>query len=241
MNVTFTVDASYLIAHTLSSMEDSRFSSKENRKDIVDFQNVAWELSSDSYNFLVGRGASPGMIIEGKLEAIAQGIDSYLKALKATNEFKKIEQQTNDYLQWCQLEWQSNYEKSYGYIQKITRLTLNKDITVYLTHPSLRNGLQFADNKISWGHSEDWPNYTVVYLWHEILHTYFGSSDIEHAVIELIADNGLRAFLNDETPSHDTGHYNLSTLRTDLFPEWEAFLQISNNNVAEWTKQLLDM
>jgi len=69
----------------------------------------------------------------------------------------------------------------------------NRKIDVLVTHPKLKNGVNFARfGVIGWGHSEDWKNYTSVYIWHEILHSYFDKSDLNHTLIELIADNELR-------------------------------------------------
>ena len=124
------------------------------------------------------------------------------------------------------------------HVSEITGLNLNKEIKVYVTHPSLRNGRYWGNNKLSWGHAEDWPNYTVVYLWHEILHSYLGYGDLDHAVIELIADNELRSFLSGKVYPPLLGHENLSKIKNRLLPEWRKCLASDDRDVMKWLEGL---
>lgn len=52
-----------------------------------------------------------------------------------------------------------------------------------------------------WGGLEMWPNYTTIYVWHEIFHSILPgqglkTTDLDHALIQLITDNELNARLN---------------------------------------------
>ena len=57
------------------------------------------------------------------------------------------------------------------------------------------------EKPILWGHKEEYENYTTIYLWHEILHTYFDKTDISHAIIQLITDCELQNRLNGKKSS----------------------------------------
>ena len=93
------------------------------------------------------------------------------------------------------------WKKAFKILEELSGIKL-PDITiqVYLTHPKLKNGMAVDNQTIVWGHPEDWPNYSTVYLCHEIMHilTNLDRSDITHAVIELMADNELRIRLNNK-------------------------------------------
>ena len=55
MELNFLIDENYLIYHTLRSMGPDSFSSQKYKKDVVKFQNLAWKISQNSYNFLIGK------------------------------------------------------------------------------------------------------------------------------------------------------------------------------------------
>ena len=92
---------------------------------------------------------------------------------------------------------------------------------------------------IAWGHNEDWPNYATVYLWHEILHSYLGYSEKEHALIELIADEELRIQLNGgKYPPFVVGHKNLEKMKKKLLPQWRKYLKLKNRNIREFLRKV---
>lgn len=74
----------------------------------------------------------------------------------------------------------------------------------------MRDGRYLGSNEISWGGVNEWENYEIVYIWHEILHDdkLLGTeSDVNHAIIELISDNELRRRLNGDEYNFDQGHH----------------------------------
>jgi hypothetical protein len=245
MKLNFKIDDEYLIAHTLSSIKDSQFSSKENKDDIVNFQNYAWNKSNSSYNFLIGRPYHliyiPGSNVLSKnikknIEVL-ENLPDYLNKLKESKEFIKIKKQVEEYLENCIKQWESNYSKTEKIIKDITGFDLDKNFDVYITHPNLKNGrYNYKQNIISWGHNEDFPNYTTIYLWHEILHSYFKYSELEHAVIELITDNELRKQLNNIDYPPFEGHSDLNKIKKDLLSSWKKYLKKDNKNIKEFIK-----
>ncbi|OGY38623.1 MAG: hypothetical protein A2391_03475 [Candidatus Brennerbacteria bacterium RIFOXYB1_FULL_41_13] len=103
----------------------------------------------------------------------------------------------------------------------------------------MRNGRNLKGNKIVWGHAEEWPNYTMVYLWHEILHEYMDNTDLNHALIELITDYELRHQLGGpDYPPFTTGHEYLQKIEEALLPSWKKYLASDNKNFAEFRKEV---
>lgn len=119
-------------------------------------------------------------------------------------------------------------------MEDITGLQFDESFTVYITHPSMRNGRSWGNNIISWGCKEAWPNYSVVYIWHEILHTYFDRSEKSHALIELITDNELRAQLSGVTYPPFEGHADLAILKKKLLPQWKKYLKSAPRDIKNF-------
>lgn len=229
MKLDFIVDENYLIVHTISNHGPKRFSSDKFKKDIINFQNIAWERSKRSYGVLTG-SPFPGALSD---EEVAN-IPKFINDIKKTEEYKKLYKQTLDYRNWVEKKWQANFKKTLAIMEEITGLQFDKDFTVYITHPSLRNGRNWGDNTISWGCKEEWPNYSIIYLWHEILHAYFEHSEKSHAIIELIADNELRARLNEiEYPPFE-GHKDLLLLKKKLLPRWKKYLKLEQKDIRKF-------
>lgn len=236
IDLNFKIDDDYLIAHTLSNIDSDRFSSTKHRKSIVVFQDYAWRECKPCYNLLVGR-FSAKEFSEGELYKTAKRLPGFLVKLKRSEKYKKIRRQTEDYLQFCKNQWKKNYIVTSKSIRELTGLRLNKKFAVYITHPSLRNGGYKGNNVIEWGHNEDWPNYATVYLWHEILHSYIGWSDKEHAVIELITDEELRTRLNGGKYPPFVGHKNLESTKKKLLPKWKKYLKSDQQNIRDFIKK----
>ena len=228
MKVSFKIKKDYLISHTLLSASNDRFSSKKNRKDIVEFQNYAWKVSKDLYSVIPGRSGADILLDDGglkKYQKMTNRLQSYFRVLSKSKEFKKIHNQTEQYRKFCANQWKKNYKRASEVIKDLTQLKLNDSFTVFITHPSLKNGRNLKANKIVWGHTEDWKNYTSVYIWHEILHSYFDKSDLNHTLIELIADNELRYRLNGTKYPPFEGHEYLLKIKKRMFPNWKKYLK----------------
>lgn len=111
---------------------------------------------------------------------------------------------------------------------------------VFLTHPSLRNGLTVDDTTIAWGHSEDFENYSTVYLAHELLHiaTAHDPSDVTHAIIELATDNETRIRLNGKGEYFEhPGHSYLVEIEKFLSPFWKAYLESGRKDFSDFIEE----
>lgn len=238
MKLRFLIDENYLIYHTLKSIYPDSFSSKRSQKDIVKFQNLAWTTSEESYNFLIGRN-TPNQLSDANIKKLVSDLPKFINRLKTSCEFQKILKQTKIYLSKCEAQWNKNHENTSRYIKEITALRLDKEFGVYITHPSLKEGNYIGKNQITWGHTEEWPNYITVYLWHEILHSYFGNSDVEHTIIELIADEELRCLLNKEKYPPFVGHKHLEKIKRTILPQWKEYLNSEDKDIKKFTKRTI--
>jgi len=221
----------------LSNIGKDRLSSMKYKKDIEAFQNYAWRKCKPCYNLLVGRLSATEMVNGGLWKTIKQS-PKFLKELKRSKQYKKIYQQTEEYLKFCKNQWNENYHFTSKVINELTKLKLNKKFTIYITHPGLKNGSYKGGNTIAWGHNEDWPNYATVYLWHEILHSYMSYTDKEHAVIELITDEELRTRLNGGTYPPFVGHKHLEPIKKKLLSNWRKYLNSNKKNIKEFMKEI---
>lgn len=239
MKLNFVIDKNYLIGHTLSCMGSARFSSDKNKKDIIDFQNYAYKKSKKYYNFLTNRlKFFPNELTKKNLRLFTEELFDFLEKLSCSEKFKKIYSQTEKYLEFCEDQWDENYQETQQIIRDLTGFNLNKKFVIYITHPGLKNGKYMGENKIAWGHNEDWNNYTTVYLWHEILHSYFDSSDLNHALIELIADEELRSQLNDSKYPPFIGHEYLESIKKKLLPRWRKYLKLDKKSILKFRRDI---
>jgi len=198
----------------------------------VDLQNKLWDkyrlgyqlLQGNSYNVFINETSED--VLEKATEEVKLIMEEGMKSV----EFAKLLQNAQEYKKWLESEWLLNKKKVEKELKEILRTDLPKDtFTVYVMGNLVNIGRHLEDHKIAWGHKEDWPNYSLVYLAHEYLHSMFSRSDLDHAAIELIADNELRIRLNQEGEyftcgGKDVGHEYLRELEKSMLPAWRAYL-----------------
>ena len=126
-------------------------------------------------------------------------LEKIYKEILKSKEFKKLLSETEKYKDFVEKQWKKNEKFVLEYFKDTLGLKIPKDkITIYIFHPKSFNGHANSEKKtIKWGHSEDWKNYSTVYLAHEILHIIVNdTSENMHAIIQLATDNELRIRLN---------------------------------------------
>ncbi len=243
IDLKFIVNDDYIISHTLSYTGYEKFSSNKHRETLGNFSQLAWEECKTCYSLLAGRLANKTMVKSNskemvkKLNHCVEHIEEYLNFLKNSDEYNQLKKQVEEYKEKCEKQWEKNFSQSEKIIKRLTGFELNKKFEVYITHPSLKNGRYWGKNKISWGNKEQWPNYTTVYLWHEILHSYFGYSQLEHAVIELIADRELKSKLNNQEYSEFDENISRERLERKLLPEWKKYKK-EGGDITKFIKRL---
>lgn len=229
ITLNFTVNNFRLMTHTIASSQRQKSSTYQ--KDIIDFLNYAWNVSQKCYLFLNGR-FSVAASFDNEDELSQFGVTELLPffaTLKQSSEFTVLRAQTETSLACAKKQWEKNYPFTRHVIQSITGFDLNKILTVYITHPGVPNGKYLGNNTLMWRHQEKWDNYTTVYLWREILHSYFSPGNLNHALIELIADNELRVRLNKGTYPPFIGHDYLTPIKEKILPYWQTSLREIEN------------
>ncbi len=121
-------------------------------------------------------------------------------------------------------------------------------IKIYLSHLLLPRGRSYPQfSSICWAHEEEWPNYNIVYLWHEILHiltyNFSGNETILHALIELAVDNELRIQLNKGgdyfiEDGKFIKHKSLRALEEKILPHWQKYLKNKKQNLRQLARSL---
>ncbi len=207
----------------------------------VDLQNKLWDKYRLGYQLL--QGNSYNVFIADTSQDVLAKATAEIKSLiddgMASIEFAKLLQNAQDYKKWLENEWSSNKEKVEQELKDIIRTDLPNDIfTVFVMGNLVHIGRHLGDHKIVWGHKEDWPNYSLVYLAHEYLHSMFSFSDLDHAIIELIADNELRIRLNHggeyfTCEGKDVGHEYLCTIEKKIYGDWKKYLLDKKLNVND--------
>ncbi len=208
----------------------------------VALQNKLWERYPFGYKLLQGK--SNDIFVSEDSDNILDKATTELKALiengTKSAEFSKLLVNVHSYKKWIENEWVSNKEKVVYELKGILRTKLPDGVfTVYVMGDSVSAGRNLGDNKIIWGHKEDWSNYSLVYLAHECLHNMFSHSDLEHAVIELITDNELRIRLNKggeyfTCEGRDVGHNYLRDIEKIILPNWQHYLSDKSLNIHDF-------
>ncbi len=241
----FVVDKDFILQHILKSYSD--------HLPFLRIKKKVFETNSDLYQVL-SQNLEPLVIEHG----IAKGLSMATKNLNKdlflvykTNDFKKIFREAERYAITVEKQWNKNYTTSIRDLSNITKIDfskIDKQITVYISHPRLSRGRSYIeDNAIAWSHPDEWKNYATVYLWHEIMHHI--TKDIPcaphlmHSLIELSCDNELRIRLNGGKAYFKEGgallgHKYLVNLNKKLLPDWKNYLKDPNENIYQFEKRM---
>lgn len=238
MKLQFKIDKKYLLAHALWR-NTMPFPGWDNLK------NYLWQESIFGYQFLTGLPEA-FLQFNKTSEIIKEGDKLYKKALKR-KEFKRLLAETKKYRQWLEKEWHKNEKKILSWVKELSGLKISdKTITVFVTHPKFNNGKSLAEKDIIlWGHPEDWKNYSLVYLTHELLHLLTKKCKkpfTMHALIELLADNEVRSRLNGggvyfREGKHSVGHPYLAKLEKKILPQWKKFVKDRRGKNLFWLEK----
>jgi hypothetical protein len=129
-------------------------------------------------------------------------------------------------------------------MENILKIQLpNKTFKVFVIAPIVGGGSYLGNYKIFWGHKEDWPNYNVVYLMHEVLHAFLHKGKYAHEVIELATDNELRIRLNNGGDyfiegEEKVGHPKLLKKEKELLLKWEEYLKDESTDVHSFIREI---
>jgi hypothetical protein len=224
MTLHFIVNNFRLIVHTIESHRRQKLPIYQ--KDIMDFLKYAWETSPNCCQLIDGSFsvASSFDNEETFSRFCVTELVPFFATLEQSKEFAVLREQTEISMAHAKEQWEKNYPLTSHIMQDITGFDVGKALTAYITHPGLPNGKYLGNNILMWRHQEAWENYTTVYLWHEILHSYFDPGKVNHALIELVTDNELRIRLNQGTYPPFVGHNYLTPIKEKIFPYWQTYL-----------------
>jgi hypothetical protein len=230
----FIANKNLLAAHTLRNSDKDRFLYESTT--VVDFQNAAWNLDKEAYDLVRYGPSEISFANDDDLNSYVRKVKDFQEKIILLKEFEGLAAETVSAQERVAAEWNANFEKSNAEMSNILGFEVEGSWNVYITHPALKSGTN-TGKEILWTDRTDWPNYNTVYLWHEVLHFIFGRSNEEHAVIELIADNELRARLNGSSYPPFEGHDFLNDLRIKLLPEWQIYLSTDNRDIRDFAKR----
>ena len=176
-----------------------------------------------------------------RLFLLDKDIIKMINEFKETDEFRKLYDETNNYLINVKKYLNKNKAIINNYLKKVLKIDFDIKPKVYITHPNTCGGFTF-DNNIVWGHYKgiEEPCYNIVYLVHEGMHCLlpFESNEsndesyIKHSIIELISDYELYSLLKGESTINE-GHPYLTDYRNFLYPYWLKYIGLNEDQLKE--------
>ncbi len=237
MNLKFEINQKYLFYEAL--LQDLEI------EGWTELQNDLWNKYNAGYRLLQGGFYEPFIdndtdrylskaVEESKL-LVKEGINSIA--------FQNILKDTEEYKTWLVTEWDKNKTVILSHLKDILRIDIpNHEVKVLVVSNKIHKGRHLGKGVIAWGHKEEWPNYSMVYLCHEFLHDIIENGELTHAVIELIADNELRIRLNGAGEylyinGKNVGHKYLLEIEQKMLPDWINYLADKSNNIYDFINE----
>ncbi|OGM94667.1 hypothetical protein A2524_02065 [Candidatus Wolfebacteria bacterium RIFOXYD12_FULL_48_21] len=205
--------------------------------------HTVWALED-----LSRQSALNGIPFKNVLSDALKKVDSIYQEIEESDEFKRLHKETSNYLLLTKKRWNAKEVEIFQFITKVAGITLPaKTVKVFINHPKTGGGQAYSENNaLRWGHSEDWPNYTVVYLAHELMHILTKKQQktdkTMHSLIELMTDNELRIRLNGEGDYLTIdGHAYIKELVQKILPIWQDYLagKLKAKNIFELEKYII--
>ena len=231
----FRVNPLYVFLHALNaSQKEEPFSGWYN------FANRIWQRSPGLFYFLSGQAEFSLYLEEGKTNLVSRKADRFLRSASSTPEFRRLVTETDQYRLFVENQVGRNKTRVHEILGDLLGFGLpNKTITVYVTHPKLKNGIAIDNKTIVWGHPERYSNYSTVFIFHEVMHiiTRNDPRPEMHAAIELLTDNELRIRLNEGGKYFEhPGHAHLAQLEREMLPSWKRYLKLRRKNFFRFVK-----
>lgn len=233
VNVIFELDEDFLAAITIQHGGSGQ--------EIEDLRNRLWEKYKDEYKALKKVhnesefGLTPELVKQNKtlfphIISETKSCHFFTNWLRGAEGFKLKSEE----------EWKRNYEKSSALMKDITGFDLSLTFHVYILNPANHIGRSIGNGLVAWGAPDEFPQYTTIYIWHEILHYYMKFNKISHSIIELATDNELRVRMNGGMMEPLIGHDYLTDVRKILFDsDWNEYLKNKNTNLIEFQEKML--
>lgn len=214
----------------------------------TEMQDELWDEYKKGYQLMQGylNRAFSSSDVKAYLKESVDDMNKLVQEGMERPEFNKLLANAKEYKKWLENEWRKNKDRVTDELKDILKIELPKDeIKVLVVGDKMKVGQHIRKGVIAWGHPEDWPNYSLVYLAHEYLHNILGKTDLEHAVIELATDNELRIKLNEGgeyfyVDGKLVVHKSLLELEKKLLSDWKKYLSTEDENVFDFIKKHSD-
>lgn len=253
-HVSFQINEDYLIGQALLSKGSyciqtdylGQKSQASFQTEIKGLKNAAWEISPIWYNFITGNsGDDSNFLAFSNLRQSKGGLFEFLDNVKQTPQFKAILERTLARKAYCEKQWENNLAFTHKAIKDMTGIDPKGKFTIFIGYPGLQGGRNYGEKTIAWGGLESWPNYSTIYIWHEILHSIIPGpelrpTDLDHALIQLIAENELKARLNKSSYPPFEGHDSLVSIETKILPFWKDYLENPKKDILSFRQYLIE-
>ena len=149
-------------------------------------------------------------------------------------------------------EWNKNKEFVNNFFKEVIHEELTIKQTCHIVNPNfVRGGRSIhkdIPNSAIVGFVEEWENYNTVYLVHEMLHSILGLAMVNHAIMQLIADNELRIRLNKygkyfeevgyKCLKCNIGHGLLRPFEKIIYPYFIKFIKNKDVNIKDFIETM---
>ncbi len=239
----FKINDYFLIPYILANYEEKHFAktaNEEHKQKLVRFQDIAWQKSQDIYKVLDGRCPIYMYLAIADASDFKESgnhIDGFIAEVADLSEYKELKEDTITSADLTKMEWDKNYEITQNYIDSLG-INVEGEFNIWLAHPGLKAGTNMGNRNIIWSYQTLWENYNTVYIWHEILHSYFEPGEITHALIELITDEEMRMRLNGGSYPPYVGHKNLVSIKDRILPMWKDYLSSESTNINSLVQKI---
>ncbi len=242
MKVIFKIDQTLLATSAIFGPKS------KNLKDWTPLKNSLWEKYNEGYRFAY-KGDLRFLAIKDdfpkNMESIITDIGKIIEETISSKEFKNLLNETEEYMKWLENDWQKKENQVNKELKDILRIDLPEDeFTINVVAPIIGGGAYLGDFNIFWGHTEDWENYSTVYLVHEMLHEILKLKNFNHEIIELVTDNELRIRLNGKGEyfkddlGNRIGHDYLEKAEKELLPKWKKYLKNTKQDIFSFSESL---
>lgn len=244
MTFDFVIDKKFILGGLL-------FNSKRNSP-YIEICNKLWGKYTAAYD-LVNRGIDYRelLLLDAKLyfkDVSTQFLELIDEGLTYP-EVQQLYSEAEIYKEWIEKAWGDSQVKVETELKSILKTELpTGPFKVLLVPFIIGGGRSLGNNIIFWGdkyaENERFPNYNIIYLVHEALHSIFGKSEIEHSIIEFISDNELRLRLNGEGEYFlcngiNTGHSFLLEMEKKMLKDWKEYLGNPKININQFKENQL--
>src|SRR6185503_9146551 len=150
----FVVDKRVIAVHILQNSDRDRFLPDSDFQSVVDFQNAAWKLNEQIYNFLRYGPSLLDSVLTHSIHSDAEQAEKYIEKIILLPEFIKLIPQIEKACTNVRAEWEQNVSKSDKEISSIIGFEVIGEWEVFITHPAIRTGIN-TGKKIIWSDRND--------------------------------------------------------------------------------------